>query len=123
MPFAMLPRPAASATARSSCSTFWPSPVSAPAKPARPPFKFAQGEKIMTGFKLPLTFLGSAALGAVMLTLPALGQDAAVAETVEAVAGGEATLHTQFILNSFLMLFGGILVFWMAAGFAMLEAG
>ncbi|MBN2782259.1 MAG: ammonium transporter [Campylobacterales bacterium] len=29
----------------------------------------------------------------------------------------------QYILNGFLMLFGGILVMWMAAGFAMLEAG
>ncbi|MEA1916600.1 MAG: ammonium transporter [Campylobacterota bacterium] len=29
----------------------------------------------------------------------------------------------QYILNSFLMLFAGALVMWMAAGFAMLEAG
>jgi len=54
------------------------------------------------------------------LALPALGQDA----PTEAVAvGGETPLQTQFILNSLLMLIGGILVFWMAAGFAMLEAG
>ena len=30
---------------------------------------------------------------------------------------------TVWILNSLLFLFGGVLVFWMAAGFAMLEAG
>lgn len=65
------------------------------------------------------------ALGALALTafaaLPAGAQDAAEG-AVEAVAG-EASQHTQFILNSLIMLIGGILVFWMAAGFAMLEAG
>ncbi|MFN3765960.1 MAG: ammonium transporter [Aliihoeflea sp.] len=64
-------------------------------------------------------------LGALALTgltmLPAGAQEAAP-EAAEAVAG-EAAQHTQFILNSLLMLIGGILVFWMAAGFAMLEAG
>ena len=29
----------------------------------------------------------------------------------------------QYILNTFLLLFSGALVFWMAAGFAMLESG
>ncbi len=38
-------------------------------------------------------------------------------------ASGEAAAHTQFILTSVLFLLGGVLVFWMAAGFAMLEAG
>ncbi len=38
-------------------------------------------------------------------------------------APGEAADHTQFILTSVLFLMGGFLVFWMAAGFAMLEAG
>uniref|UniRef100_UPI002604B8A6 ammonium transporter n=1 Tax=Aliiroseovarius sp. TaxID=1872442 RepID=UPI002604B8A6 len=38
-------------------------------------------------------------------------------------AGGETAPHTQFILTSVLFLLGGILVFWMAAGFSMLEAG
>jgi hypothetical protein len=33
------------------------------------------------------------------------------------------TLNVIFILNSLLFLIGGFLVFWMAAGFAMLEAG
>jgi len=38
-------------------------------------------------------------------------------------AGGETAAHTQFILTSVLFLVGGFLVFWMAAGFSMLEAG
>jgi len=40
-----------------------------------------------------------------------------------AEAGTEAAEHTIFILNSVLFLMGGFLVFWMAAGFTMLEAG
>ncbi|MFA3916874.1 ammonium transporter [Ruegeria hyattellae] len=36
---------------------------------------------------------------------------------------GEAAQHTQYILTTLLFLIGGFLVFWMAAGFAMLEAG
>ncbi len=38
-------------------------------------------------------------------------------------AAPEAATDTVFILNSLLFLVGGFLVFWMAAGFAMLEAG
>ncbi|WP_050605616.1 ammonium transporter [Ruegeria sp. 6PALISEP08] len=41
----------------------------------------------------------------------------------EAAATGETAQHTQYILTSLLFLVGGFLVFWMAAGFAMLEAG
>lgn len=77
----------------------------------------------MTGFKTPLKIAGGVALASLLLALPALGQDAPAEEVVEAVVAGEPAIQTQFILNSFLMLFGGILVFWMAAGFAMLEAG
>ena len=77
----------------------------------------------MTGFKTPLKIAGGVALASLLLALPALGQDAPAEEVVEAATGGEAAIQTQYILNSFLMLFGGILVFWMAAGFAMLEAG
>jgi Amt family ammonium transporter len=72
----------------------------------------------MTGFNTPLKIAGGVALTSLLLALPALGQDAPAEVVV-----GEAALQTKFILNSFLMLFGGILVFWMAAGFAMLEAG
>ena len=35
----------------------------------------------------------------------------------------EAAPHTGYIFNTLLFLIGGILVFWMAAGFAMLEGG
>ncbi len=66
---------------------------------------------------------GAAALAAVALALPALAQDAEVAEEAIAAIPAEAGLHTVYILNSLLMLIGGFLVFWMAAGFAMLEAG
>ncbi|MEL6550996.1 MAG: ammonium transporter [Pseudomonadota bacterium] len=38
-------------------------------------------------------------------------------------AGVDASSDTIFIFNSLLFLIGGFLVFWMAAGFAMLEAG
>ncbi|MBY4893974.1 ammonium transporter [Rhodobacteraceae bacterium N5(2021)] len=40
-----------------------------------------------------------------------------------ALAQDEAALHTSYILTTLLFLVGGFLVFWMAAGFAMLEAG
>ncbi|WP_375543296.1 ammonium transporter [Aliiroseovarius crassostreae] len=40
-----------------------------------------------------------------------------------ALADGEAMAHSQFIFTTLLFLIGGFLVFWMAAGFAMLEAG
>ncbi len=50
-----------------------------------------------------------------LATMPGL----AIAQEVS----GEAAAHTQFILTSVLFLLGGVLVFWMAAGFAMLEAG
>lgn len=52
---------------------------------------------------------------ATALPMMALAQDAA--------ATGTAADHTQFILTSLLFLIGGFMVFWMAAGFAMLEAG
>ena len=66
--------------------------------------------------------LGALALAAVV-AMPAFAQEAAE-ETAEVAAELVApNVQTQYILNSFLMLLGGILVFWMAAGFAMLEAG
>ena len=66
--------------------------------------------------------LGALALTAVM-AFPAFAQDAAEAAPDVAEALIEANTQTKYILNSFLMLFAGILVFWMAAGFTMLEAG
>ena len=58
---------------------------------------------------LPLSALALAAM-------PGL----AIAQEAEA---GLTAQHTQYILTSLLFLVGGFLVFWMAAGFAMLEAG
>lgn len=57
-------------------------------------------------------------LAATLITLPSLGlaQDGPT-------PGVNASTDTVFILNSLLFLVGGFLVFWMAAGFAMLEAG
>ena len=72
--------------------------------------------------------LGSAALLS-LFALPALGQDApaeaaeAVAEIVSDPATEAVPGQVVFILNSLVMLIGGFLVMWMAAGFAMLEAG
>ncbi|MBX9465219.1 MAG: ammonium transporter [Aquamicrobium sp.] len=63
--------------------------------------------------------LGGAVFAAVIAAIPAFAQDAA--ETAPEMV--EASVQVKYILNSLLMLIGGILVFWMAAGFAMLEAG
>jgi Amt family ammonium transporter len=59
------------------------------------------------------TRISIAALGLVGTASSAFAQDVAVAVPTDSV----------FILNSLLFLIGGFLVFWMAAGFAMLEAG
>src|SRR6056300_1353640 len=59
------------------------------------------------------TRISIAALGLVGTTKSAFAQDVAVAVPTDSV----------FILNSLLFLIGGFLVFGMAAGFAMLEAG
>ncbi len=48
---------------------------------------------------------------------------AASPATAQDAAGTEVAVHTAFVLNTFLFLVSGFLVFWMAAGFAMLEAG
>ncbi len=55
---------------------------------------------------------------AAALPVMALAQD-----VTAATPAGVTAEHTQFILTSVLFLLGGFLVFWMAAGFAMLEAG
>jgi len=68
--------------------------------------------------------LGAAATLATCLTATAaLAQDTEelVEEMAPALAG--VSDETGFILNTFLFLFGGVLVMWMAAGFSMLEAG
>ena len=67
----------------------------------------------------------SAALTAFM-ALPAWAQEAAeevAEEAAEAAPLYASAAETAFIFNTLLFLLGGILVMWMAAGFAMLEAG
>ncbi|MEO1017459.1 MAG: ammonium transporter [Pseudomonadota bacterium] len=63
--------------------------------------------------------------GTVFSALPAWAQDAAADTTEAAVetAVSGVTPETSFIFNTFLFLVTGFLVMWMAAGFAMLEAG
>ncbi|MGR3761629.1 ammonium transporter [Roseobacteraceae bacterium NS-SX3] len=65
----------------------------------------------MNRMKLPLAALALAALPGL-----ALAQDGPA-------PGVNPSTDTVFIMNSLLFLIGGFLVFWMAAGFAMLEAG
>lgn len=76
----------------------------------------------MTGFKTPLRIAGGVALASLLLALPAIAQDAVPAEEVVEAAASVAP-DVVFILNTLLLLIGGFLVFWMAAGFAMVEAG
>ena len=59
--------------------------------------------------------LGGAAAIAACAPAIALAQDA---PTLESLAANDA-----FVFNTLLFLIGGFLVMWMAAGFAMLEAG
>lgn len=65
--------------------------------------------------------LGAACLSTflilILAAVPSHAQEAAAAATTEAAK------DTQYILNTLLFLIGGFLVMWMAAGFAMLEAG
>lgn len=63
------------------------------------------------------------AVGALALSAgAALGQDAAAPEAAVAVEYALAA-DTAYIFNTLLFLIGGFMVMWMAAGFAMLEAG
>jgi len=70
--------------------------------------------------------LGLMAAGALAaFALPAFAQDAAAPAAEAAAAAPEfaTAAETAFIFNTLLFLIGGFLVMWMAAGFAMLEAG
>ena len=42
---------------------------------------------------------------------------------ISGVTRAEVSAETAFVFNTFLFIFGGILVMFMALGFAMLEAG
>jgi Amt family ammonium transporter len=83
------------------------------------------GETKMKSFT-PLRLCGTAALASLLIAMPALAQEAVAPvvteEAAEAVLAG-VSVDVVFILNSLLMLIGGFLVFFMAAGFAMVEAG
>lgn len=75
----------------------------------------------MTNFKLNLGRAGFAAsvlTGALALSSSGFAQDADLAAQI-----AEQATTTTFVFNTLLFLIGGILVMWMAAGFAMLEAG
>ncbi|WP_197916808.1 ammonium transporter [Thiosulfatihalobacter marinus] len=59
------------------------------------------------------------ALPAALIALPAIG----FAQADGPTPGVNASTDSVFIFNSLLFLIGGMLVFWMSAGFAMLESG
>jgi ammonium transporter, Amt family len=66
------------------------------------------------------------ATGALLAPLAAFAQEVAeeadpLADLMAAVAASNA--ETVFVFNTLLFVISGVLVFWMAAGFAMLEAG
>jgi len=71
----------------------------------------------MKRLKALLTLGGLFALGGLLIADPASAQDTAAAASPEVSADG------KFVFNTLLFLIGGFLVMWMAAGFAMLEAG
>jgi len=61
---------------------------------------------------------------AVAAGLVLAGSDPAIAqEAAEAAAPKAVPIDSQYVFNTFLFLVTGFLVMWMAAGFAMLEAG
>ncbi|MDJ0821963.1 MAG: ammonium transporter [Paracoccaceae bacterium] len=66
-----------------------------------------------------MKLLKTLAPAAALIALPSLG----LAQDDGPVPGVNASTDSVFIFNSLLFLIGGFLVFWMAAGFAMLEAG
>jgi Amt family ammonium transporter len=64
------------------------------------------------------------ALAGALALIPALGLAQEATEAAEvAEEAAAAAVDNAFIFNTLLFLIGGFLVFWMAAGFSMLEAG
>ncbi|MCG6121711.1 MAG: ammonium transporter [Microvirga sp.] len=74
-----------------------------------------------------LTFRTASTAAALLLSVTAAMAQAPApveaVEAVEAVASTAVPADGQFVFNTLLFLIGGFLVMWMAAGFAMLEAG
>ncbi len=66
-----------------------------------------------------MKFIKYLPLATLAVVLPSMG----FAQEEGPVPGVNASTDSVFIFNSLLFLIGGFLVFWMAAGFAMLEAG
>ena len=58
---------------------------------------------------------------AILSAIPALGF--AEEQTINEILTSEGSAGIYFVFNTLLFLIGGFLVMWMAAGFAMLEAG
>nr|WP_306269647.1 ammonium transporter [Pararhizobium sp. IMCC3301] len=74
-----------------------------------------------TGLGAGTLLLGVLSLSVLSLSSgTAFGQEAT---TPDALASFAASVDIAYILNTMLFLIGGFLVMWMAAGFAMLEAG
>jgi Amt family ammonium transporter len=63
------------------------------------------------------------ALGVALAALPAMGFAQETAVVVEEAAAPTFDEIGPYLMTTLLFLIGGFLVFWMAAGFAMLEAG
>ncbi|TVR06548.1 MAG: ammonium transporter [Salinarimonadaceae bacterium] len=74
-----------------------------------------------------LTLRTASTAAALLLTATAamaqVPEAAEAAEAVEAAVSTALPADGQFVMNTLLFLMGGFLVMWMAAGFAMLEAG
>ena len=77
------------------------------------------------GKEMTMKFAAKLGAAAVLTALPALGmaQEAAEAAEVAETVAVAVPSDSVFVFNTLLFLIGGFLVFWMAAGFAMLEAG
>ncbi len=107
-----------------------PAPRDQPRGPARPTQSARRHPKSttrrMTQMTRSTTLSSTLFVAAALAVLPVAGlaQDTAVVvEDAGAIAGAGVPAEVAWILNSLLFLMAGFLVFWMAAGFAMLEAG
>ncbi len=73
----------------------------------------------LSKYTLPVA---AGALGLLLSVSPVLAQETAQAAT-QAAEPATMTMDAKYVFNTLLFLIGGFLVMWMAAGFAMLEAG
>jgi ammonium transporter, Amt family len=93
---------------------------------ASAPNPACQGEKRMSWITRAAPLIAATGVLGLALIAPAAAQEVAPAADAAAgvveVAGGTSA-ETQFVFNTLSFLMCGFLVMWMAAGFAMLEAG